>query len=674
MGGSTYSFATTACPAGWIELTQSGASPNTLSQQSSWTSVTGTFRITTPDNYKMVFVWANDGSGGTQPPTAIDNVGLQRNTCPMVQNVSAGVTSDSIILTWTAGGSEMEWEVTIDTTSVIVYTPAYTFTGLTPNSDYTVTIRAICGAGDTSMYYSQTYHTPCVAVAVPYTENFDAQSTGVYVPCWNYIMTGTSSYQTGSYLPKVYSSSSYAHSGSNCLWLYGVGYFMLPPMSVPLDSLQISFWNYTTSAYYGLEIGVMEGNTFVPIQDVTPSASSTHVQTTVYFGSYTGNSRIIAFRNYYTTSTTIYYSYHYLDNIEVTYIPTCAPVLGITSTGASTSSIDVDWTDQSTATAWEIEYGLQGHTFGSSAATRVIVNSHPATITGLDTLTNYDIYVRPICSATDTGTWAGPTTLMTAMCENAVIAESWNSTMSASTSSYAPMGYSTYNYTYVQTLIDSAQFADIQGDISAFAFKPSTSSTGNYFTHITIYMANVPESSLSSMILPDTTTHRFYKVIDDRNMNYTTADWQLHSFDSNFTWDGHSNVLFAMKRDHGSWSSGASFQVHNTTNTRTLYMYQDSGPISITSPSATSSGSGSYVGDLRFYSCGGAATCRPPVITSTTGTYQSAMMTWTGNGTDYEVAIKPVSATDWGVEIPVTATTYTFTGLQPATPYQLRVR
>ena len=76
----------------------------------------------------------------------------------------------------------------------------------------------------------------------------------------------------------------------------------------------------------------------------------------------------------------------------------------------------------------------------------------------------------------------------------------------------------------------------------------------------------------------------------------------------------------------------------------------------------------------NFYSCGGAATCRPPVITSTTGTYQSATMTWTGNGTDYEVAIKPVSATDWGVEIPVTATTYTFTGLQPSTPYQLRVR
>ncbi|MBP5541521.1 MAG: fibronectin type III domain-containing protein, partial [Bacteroidales bacterium] len=680
-GSGAYDFGQTIASSPWVDITGRTSTPYGLNQQSStWQTRAGTTRINTPGIYKLVFVWANDGSVMNNPAGAIDNVALQRNSCPSVQNVSAAVTADSIALTWTAGGSEMEWEVTIDTTSVIVYSSNYTFTGLLPNTDYNIMIRAVCGAGDSSMYYSETYHTPCTAVAVPYSENFDALTTGtatsnltVMPPCWEYTLTNTS-YSSASYYPGVYYSSSYAHSGNYSLRLYGVGYFCLPPMSVPLDSLQLTFWNYITSTSYGLEVGVMEGNTFVPIQDVTLTSSSTHVQTTVYFGSYTGNSRIIAFRNYYTTSTTTGYSYNYIDNVVVDYMPTCPPVVGIISTGASTSTIDVDWTEQGSATEWQIEYGPVGHTLGSATATRVIVTAHPYTITGLDTLTNYDIYVRPICSATDTGTWAGPTTLMTAMCENAFIAQSWPAGATATTSSYGPIGYSTYNYSYVQTLLDSAQFAGLTGEISAFEFLPSTSSTGNYFTNISVYMANVPETSLSGAIIPDTTNHRFVEVIHNRNFNYTTATWQLHAFDTNFVWDGHSNVLVAVKRDHGSWSSGASFRAHTTSNTRTYYYYQDSGPISITSPSATSSGSGSYAGDMRFYACDNVATCQAPVITSTTGTYQSATMTWSGNGTDYEVAIKPVSATDWGVEIPVTATTYTFTGLQPATPYQLRVR
>ncbi|MBO7489912.1 MAG: fibronectin type III domain-containing protein, partial [Bacteroidales bacterium] len=38
LGGSTYAFSTAAAPASWIELTQSGETPNTLAQQSTWTT------------------------------------------------------------------------------------------------------------------------------------------------------------------------------------------------------------------------------------------------------------------------------------------------------------------------------------------------------------------------------------------------------------------------------------------------------------------------------------------------------------------------------------------------------------------------------------------------------------------------------------------------------------
>ena len=134
------------------------------------------------------------------------------------------------------------------------------------------------------------------------------------------------SYSSASYVPQVYYGSTYAISGRYSLRLYGVGYTMLPPMPTSLDSLMLSFSHYKSSSYYDLEVGVMEGNTFVPVQTITTPASTHRQEHTVYFNNYHGNSRIIAFRNFYTTSTTSNYSYHYIDDVQVDYLPSCAPV------------------------------------------------------------------------------------------------------------------------------------------------------------------------------------------------------------------------------------------------------------------------------------------------------------------------------------------------------------
>ena len=73
-------------------------------------------------------------------------------SCPPPQNVSGVVSSDSLSLTWEPGDSESAWEVTLDSTSLIVDTPAYTFMGIAMRNGYTVLIRSICCPGDTSRY------------------------------------------------------------------------------------------------------------------------------------------------------------------------------------------------------------------------------------------------------------------------------------------------------------------------------------------------------------------------------------------------------------------------------------------------------------------------------------------------------------------------------------------
>jgi hypothetical protein len=82
---------------------------NRMNVSNSWNTVSGSINITTPGQYKMMFFWHNDGSVGTMPPGAIDNVQLARNTCPMPTNVTAtAVSSTDVTITWSPGGNESQ--------------------------------------------------------------------------------------------------------------------------------------------------------------------------------------------------------------------------------------------------------------------------------------------------------------------------------------------------------------------------------------------------------------------------------------------------------------------------------------------------------------------------------------------------------------------------------------
>ena len=67
---ATYSsIGTSSLPTGWTEL--DGGSK--LNQKTEWQSVSKDITITDAGSYQIVFAWCNDGSGGSNPPAAIDN-------------------------------------------------------------------------------------------------------------------------------------------------------------------------------------------------------------------------------------------------------------------------------------------------------------------------------------------------------------------------------------------------------------------------------------------------------------------------------------------------------------------------------------------------------------------------------------------------------------------------
>ncbi|WP_338349943.1 fibronectin type III domain-containing protein [Nonlabens tegetincola] len=92
--------------------------------------------------------------------------------------------------------------------------------------------------------------------------------------------------------------------------------------------------------------------------------------------------------------------------------PTCPAVSNITAGNVVADSAEIAWTAGGSETSWIIEYGISPYTCGSGG-TQVTVNSNPATLSGLSSVTSYDVYVIADCGNGDFSACQGPVTFTT---------------------------------------------------------------------------------------------------------------------------------------------------------------------------------------------------------------------------------------------------------------------
>ena len=166
--------------------TQIGGNMNLVSN---WTTVTNILSPTGWDNQvmRLVFEWRNDGSLGSQPPAAIDNINLSVITCPQPTALTIGsLDTTTAVVNWTAPAivppsydvyvtnspTPAPTAATVPTQNVPGTTA--TITPLAPNTFYYVWVRAHCSATDQSFWTGPiSFSTPQVPAAMDYTQNFD---------------------------------------------------------------------------------------------------------------------------------------------------------------------------------------------------------------------------------------------------------------------------------------------------------------------------------------------------------------------------------------------------------------------------------------------------------------------------------------------------------------------
>jgi len=135
---------------------------------------TASYNVTIPNGTLMVCNWTTGSYASETSFTITDENGnvvysgsnAQTNgffssycaaiSCPAPTALTATeVENGSSTITWTAGGTEASWIVTLtpnvgDATTLTLTQPTYTITGMQPGDSYEVSVKADCGAGDES--------------------------------------------------------------------------------------------------------------------------------------------------------------------------------------------------------------------------------------------------------------------------------------------------------------------------------------------------------------------------------------------------------------------------------------------------------------------------------------------------------------------------------------------
>lgn len=350
--------------------------------------------------------------------------------CPAPTNLLVtNVTENSADLSWTESTTGTQWEVLYGetgfdpenegTTVTVNNDPETTLTGLDANTNYSFYVTAICGIEDESVLAGPvSFRTACGLISsLPYLEDFDTYGTGpeAFPTCWERI-----TYASGTNIWPSIVARFDAPSSPNTLRFQSLvdspTYAISPQFAEDITNLRVTFMLKREGAQSGtMDVGVMsdpsDTDTFELVQTIDPADNDFNEYIfDLDQASLSGPDNYIALRH--NSNSNIYF--YWLDDFEVSFIPSCVEPIALTTTAVTGSTVDVEWTAGGSETSWNVSWGALGYTPGDTdEIDTATVTTTDYQITGLDLETTYDVYVRAICGTDNESIWVGPETFST---------------------------------------------------------------------------------------------------------------------------------------------------------------------------------------------------------------------------------------------------------------------
>ena len=364
--------------------------------------------------------------------------------CPPPTPLSASaVTSSSAIVNWSGSAnsyniyyqaeSDTDWQ----TIEYVSDTTSYFIGNLTPATTYNWYVAAICSDGSlinsTGM---STFTTGCTAFPVPFEQDFDSSTS--MPQCWNRYNGWASNVFNGEILTSTTGDwyffnqlvfGSY-HARLNICNTNCNKWLVTPNIDLSgLINPTLTFDLALTASNNASAItpGNQPDDKFMVLvstdEGITWSSSNAKVWSNDGNGNYVFDQipaagqeisiSLIDFANqtvriaFYGESTVQNGDNDlHIDNVSVIDNSHCAYPSNLTATTVTNNSVTLSWTENGSATSWNVEYGPAGFQHGTGIMAQADSNS--LTINNLS-LAAYDFYVRADCDD-EQSFWVGPTT------------------------------------------------------------------------------------------------------------------------------------------------------------------------------------------------------------------------------------------------------------------------
>lgn len=621
----------------------------------------------------------NYSSTGVAAVTATNRAFIPKTTftyedpssCAKPTDLTKGtITANSASFSWTAGGSESEWQYLClpadeepDWASASVKTAtsaSATVDGLTPQTSYKFYVRANCGGADgQSAAVSAAFKTPCVAVStLPWNdEDFADVTTGSSVSnipdCWNRIAYEYEDYWSSAVTkyPYVQSGSGHSGSGSKNLFFYGGGASSAQTIILPLfaekpSKLSISFWykNSDYASYGDAQIGYMTDPTnaasFNVLKTLAKVTDWTYVNAFALAGA--PDNSYIAIRFAGGSSD---YGSLYIDGVSVDLAPSCLAPSAPTASDITTNSAKLTWTANSGESAWTLQYSTDGETWTDKA-----VSAKPYTLEDLSANTLYYVRVKAKCGATDESAYSEIASFRTAC--GAITATSWPYNFNDDETNGYPVcwdritNYDSFDGVYYPMVTTSSAY---DGKSLMFYGGGSTTALG---ATLPSFSTPIKDLVLSFRYKSSVSGYSQYgKLV----VGYMTDPADANTFVEVETLDQSASYIEA----------GPIAFVGAPDNARITIRYAK----------GTSDYGSAYVDNLVVEEAPSCMKPGKPAAATASLTANSAVVTWTAGGSESAWKLQyKAEGGDWSEEIAVDAASYTLTSLTATTTYYVRVK
>jgi hypothetical protein len=316
--------------------------------------------------------------------------------CPLPTALTAtNVTATGADLGWTDNAGATAWDVEYGTVGFTqgagtmvtgTATNPHSITGLSAGIGYDFYVRADCGGNGASPWVGPfSFATPFQAAigvvcttpgaisSVLFSEEFDNNNAG-----WTGdIGSGSADWEIPNNATSSNTGADNAHSGSSYMNFEAssaanqTGSIVSPAINLTggFDAAELSFWIHAYGANMGtLNVGVSTSasgpftTVMTSIGQLQTAGSDVWQNVGADLSAYIGQTIYIQFSQSHFVS---YEGDMSIDLVEVTTCEKCKAPSNLMTSNVSTTGAELVWTENGTATTWDIEWGATGFTQGS---------------------------------------------------------------------------------------------------------------------------------------------------------------------------------------------------------------------------------------------------------------------------------------------------------------------